>query len=75
MNERRVFCGILFVLHNAIPWEYLPQELRFGCGMTCWRRFPDWNDAGRRNDCTGALSRPGSRLTVQYQDPRDTVVG
>lgn len=41
-------CGILFVLHTAIPWEYLPQELRFGSGMTCWRRLRDWNDAGVR---------------------------
>jgi len=24
----------------------LPQELRSGSGMTCWRRFRDWQDAG-----------------------------
>lgn len=46
LNDRRVLCGILFVLHTAIPSEYLPQELRFGSGMTCWRRLRDWNDAG-----------------------------
>ena len=39
-------CGILFVLHTGIPWEFLPQELGFGSGMTCWRRLRDWNEAG-----------------------------
>ncbi len=38
--------GILFVLHTGIPWEFLPQEMGFGSGMTCWRRLRDWNDAG-----------------------------
>lgn len=27
-------------------WEYLPQELGFGSGMTCWCRLRDWNEAG-----------------------------
>lgn len=26
-------CGILFVLHTGIQWEYLPQELGFGFGV------------------------------------------
>ncbi|MER5796182.1 IS5 family transposase [Streptomyces sp. NPDC001980] len=39
-------CGILFVLHTGIQWEYLPQELGFGSGMTCWRRLAAWNEAG-----------------------------
>ena len=38
--------GILFVLHTGIQWEYLPQELGFGSGMTCWRRLAAWNEAG-----------------------------
>lgn len=38
--------GILFVLYTDIPWQFLPQELGFGSGMTCWRRLRDWNDAG-----------------------------
>src|SRR3569833_2287019 len=29
-----------------IPWEFLPQELGFGSGMTCWRRRRDWHEAG-----------------------------
>jgi transposase len=41
-----VLCGILFVLYTGIPWQFLPQELGFGSGMTCWRRLRDWNDAG-----------------------------
>jgi transposase len=38
--------GILLVLYTGIPWEFLPQELVFSSGMTCWRRLRDWNDAG-----------------------------
>ncbi|GAA3491243.1 hypothetical protein GCM10018987_53260 [Streptomyces cremeus] len=34
------------MLHTGIRWEYLPQELGFGSGMTCWRRLAAWNDAG-----------------------------
>jgi transposase len=41
-----VRCGILFVLYTGIPWEFLPQQLRFGSGMTCWRRLRDWHAAG-----------------------------
>ncbi|CAM5700767.1 hypothetical protein SCANM124S_00204 [Streptomyces canus] len=37
MPDRQALCGILFVLHTGIQWEYLPQELGFGSGMTCWR--------------------------------------
>ncbi|MFC0528979.1 transposase [Phytohabitans kaempferiae] len=33
--DRQVLCGILFVLHTGIQWEFLPQELGFGSGMTC----------------------------------------
>jgi transposase len=28
------------------PWEFLPQELGFGSGMTCWRRWRDGQQAG-----------------------------
>jgi transposase len=41
-----VLAGIIFVLKSGIPWEYLPQEMHCGCGMTCWRRLRDWNAAG-----------------------------
>jgi transposase len=46
LDQRKVMCGILFVLYTGIRWEYLPQELGFGSGMTCWRRLRDWNKAG-----------------------------
>lgn len=38
LDDRKVLSGILFVLYTGIPWEFLPQELGFGSGMTCWRR-------------------------------------
>jgi transposase len=45
LPDREVLCGILYVLHTGIQWEYLPQKLGFGSGMTCWRRLRDWNEA------------------------------
>ncbi len=44
-DDRKALCGILFVLYTGIPWEFLPQELGYGSGMTCWRRLRDWNEA------------------------------
>jgi len=26
--------------------EYLPKDLGFGSGMTCWRRLREWDEAG-----------------------------
>ena len=46
LDDRKVLCGILFVLHTGIRWEFLPRELGFGSGMTCWRRLRDWHEAG-----------------------------
>lgn len=46
LPDRQVLCGILLVLHTGIQWDYLPKELGFGSGMTCWRRLRDWNEAG-----------------------------
>jgi len=46
LDDRQVLSGILFVLHTGIAWEHLPQELGFGCGMTCWRRLHAWQEAG-----------------------------
>ncbi len=28
LDDRKVLCGILFVLYTGIRWEFLPQELR-----------------------------------------------
>ena len=43
---RACLTGILVVLKTGIPWEYLPQEMGCGCGMTCWRRLRDWQEVG-----------------------------
>ncbi|MBT2395042.1 transposase [Streptomyces sp. ISL-100] len=34
------------MLRTGIQWEYLPQELSFESGMTCWRRLAAWKEAG-----------------------------
>src|SRR5688572_25369298 len=46
VDDRAALTGILFVLKTGIPWEDLPQEMGCGCGMTCWRRLRDWQEAG-----------------------------
>jgi transposase len=46
VDDRATLTGILFVLKTGIPWEYLPQEMDCGSGMTCWRRLRDWQRAG-----------------------------
>jgi transposase len=46
LSNRQTLTGILFVLRTGIPWEYLPQEMGCGSGMSCWRRLRDWNQAG-----------------------------
>lgn len=46
VSNRACLTGILFVLKTGTPWEYLPQEMGCGCGMTCWRRLRDWQGAG-----------------------------
>lgn len=45
LPDREVLCRILYVLHTGIQGEYLPRELGFGSGMTCWRRLRDGNEA------------------------------
>ncbi|MFF5158544.1 transposase [Streptomyces sp. NPDC000348] len=59
--DRQVLCGILFVFHTGIQWEYPPQELGFGSGMTCWRRLVAWNEAGVREQLLNKL-RPKNQL-------------
>ena len=46
LDDRAALGGILFVLKTGIPWEYLPQEMGCGSGMSCWRRLRDWHRAG-----------------------------
>ena len=49
-DDRRALEGIVFVLWSGIGWERLPREVSGCAGMTCWRRFRDWNDAGVLGD-------------------------
>jgi len=46
LDNRKVLTGIVFVLKSGIPWELLPKEMGCGCGMTCWNRLHDWQQAG-----------------------------
>lgn len=46
LPDRAALTGILFVLRTGIPWEWLPQEMGCGSGMTCWRRLREWQQAG-----------------------------
>ncbi|NYH77601.1 transposase [Actinopolyspora biskrensis] len=51
IDDRRTQQGILFVLYTGIRWEFLPQELGFESGPTCWRRLEEWQQGwgmGRR---------------------------
>ena len=46
IGHRAALTGILYVLKTGTPWEYLPQEMGCGSGMSCWRRLRDWQRAG-----------------------------
>lgn len=46
VESRKALTGILFVLRTGLPWEYLPQEMGCGSGVTCWRRLREWQEAG-----------------------------
>src|SRR2546428_801602 len=46
LPDRAALTGILFVLKTGIQWEWLPQEMGCGSGMTCWRRLREWQEAG-----------------------------
>ena len=46
LDNRKALTGILFVLKTGIAWEDLPRELGCGCGMSCWRRLREWQQAG-----------------------------
>lgn len=44
--DQACLTGILFILKTGIPWEWLPQVMGCGVGMTCWRRLRGWQAAG-----------------------------
>lgn len=55
--DRAALTGILFVLKTGIQWEWLPQEMGCGSGMTCWRRLRDWQQAGVWQRLQGEILR------------------
>jgi len=64
---RAVLSGIVFVLKSGIPWRLLPKELRFGSGVTCWRRLRDWQKSGVFERLHRALlDRLGSMGTLDW---------
>ncbi|KPC64661.1 transposase [Streptomyces chattanoogensis] len=67
LADRTLLCGILFVLYTGIQCEWLPGELGFGSGMSCWRRLRDWNNAGvrqRLHEVLLAELRAADRLSL-----------
>ena len=46
LPDRLALQGIVFVLYSGIAWRYLPRELGFGSGSTCYRRMVEWQEAG-----------------------------
>jgi transposase len=44
--DRAALTGSLFGLKTGIPWEWLPQAMGCGSGMTGWRRLRDGQAAG-----------------------------
>lgn len=55
IDDRKTLQGVLFVLYTGIQWEFLPQELGFGSGPTCWRRLAEWQQAGVWEDLQQVL--------------------
>src|SRR5262245_24166893 len=71
LDDRKALCGILFVLYTGIPWEFLPQELGYGSGMTCWRRLRDWHEAGG----VAAAARAAAGQAERRRDDRLVKIG
>lgn len=45
-NDRQCLEGIAHVLRTGCQWERLPKCDRWPSGVTCWRRFTEWSQAG-----------------------------
>ncbi len=46
VDDRATLNGVLYVLRTGIAWRYLPTELGWGSGVTCWRRLREWQRRG-----------------------------
>ncbi|WP_353962159.1 transposase [Micromonospora sp. NBC_00362] len=67
-DDRKVLCGILFVLYGALSGRR--EELGFGSRMTCWRRLRDWNDGGvwqRLHKVLLGKLRAATRWTMRWR--------
>jgi len=69
LDDRKVLTGILFVLQTGMPWEYLPQEMGCGSGMTCWRRLREWQEAGVWQRLDELVVRSEQILTPAEAEP------
>jgi transposase len=54
IDDRVCLEGIVFVLFSGLPWEAVPRELGVS-GVTCWRRFNEWQRAGVWEQVLAAL--------------------
>ena len=67
LSDRAALTGIILVLRTGIPWEWLPQEMGCGSGMTCWRRLHAWQEAGVWHRLHQALlDRLGARGQIDW---------
>jgi transposase len=57
LHDRDALRGILFVLKHSIAWPDLPDELGWGCGMTCLRRLREWQRAAVWKDIEAVLKK------------------
>ena len=57
---------------RRLAWrsEFLPQELGYGSGMTCWRRLRDWHQAGVWYCWPAALRKSRSAAYRHWSTPR-----
>jgi transposase len=69
LENRRVLCGILFVLYTGIRWEFLPQGPGFGSGMTCWRRWSRPPSRCRTGSATRASAGKSATTFTKRSSP------
>lgn len=55
VRHRQALTGIIFILRTGLPWNMLPQEMNCGSGVTCWRRFHAWTNAGLWEQIRGKI--------------------
>ena len=65
--DRDCLEGIVFVLRTGAAWNAIPRKLGVGSGVTCWRRFRDWSEAGVWPTVWGkVLHDLGKRGAIDY---------